>query len=281
MSSSGPLITLNISSVDVRVLEVRGGKVRAWGDAPLEPGMVRDGRIIKPTAVAAVIDALFTRLKLPRDSVLVSLSGMSFTYRVIEMPDVNRSMLLEAMERSAAREIPVPLEELYLSWQPVGSHQGQRDYFMIGVPREPISTLTETLTEARIKNYPVDLRALALARLANRTNAMVVSLEPDLYNIVLVSRGVPAVLHSVMPRTGEEARLEDNFQRCADELAKTVKFHNLSFPEHQIDDDIPLLVTGSLAADPAAGEILARITGRRLETLTSPLKLGENPLPIF
>ena len=123
MSSSGPLITLNISSVDVRVLEVRGGKVRAWGDAPLEPGMVRDGRIIKPTAVAAVIDAIFTRLKLPRDSVLVSLSGMSFTYRVIEMPDVNRSMLLEAMERSAAREIPVPLEELYLTWQPVGSHQ--------------------------------------------------------------------------------------------------------------------------------------------------------------
>jgi Tfp pilus assembly protein PilN len=274
-SSGGSLITLNISSTDVRVLEVRGGKVRVWGDAPLEPGAVRGGRILKPSAVAAVIDELFTRLKLSRDAVLVSLTGMSFTYRVIEMPDMKRSMLQEAMERSAAREIPVSLDELYLSWQSIGSHQGQHDYFLLGVPREPISALAQTLTEAQIKNFEVDLRALALARLANRANAMVVSLEEDLYNIVLVSRGVPAVLHTVMPRTGEEARLEDNFQRCADELNKTVKFHNLSYPDHRIDDDLPLMVTGSLAADPAAGELLAQITGRTLETLTSPLKSAD------
>ena len=280
--SSADLITLNISSTGVRVLEVRGGKVRAWGDAPLETGMVRGGRILKPSAVAAVIDELFNRLKLPRDSVLVSLSGMSFTYRVIEMPDMKRSMLLEAMERSAAREIPVPLDDLYLSWQPVGAHQGQRDYFLIGVPREPISTLAQTLTEAEIKDFQVDLRALALARLANRANAVVVSLEDDLYNIVLVSRGVPAVLHTVTPRTGEEARLEDNFQRLSDEMNKTVKFHNLSYPEHQIDQDLPLVVTGALAADPAAGELLAQISGRRVENLTSPLKsAGEFPMQSY
>ncbi|GAI57774.1 unnamed protein product, partial [marine sediment metagenome] len=85
------------------------------------------------------------------------------------------------------------------------------DFFVLGVPRNLIDAVVQTLAEAGVKTYLIDLKPLALARAASRENALIVALEPGCFDIVLVADGIPAIMHTITPR-GEGASIEDNIR---------------------------------------------------------------------
>jgi len=263
--------TLSISAAGIRLLSVRGRQVKKWGEAPLAPGLVRDGLVLQPKEVGAAIGSLFESAKVPKERVIISLAGLSFTYRILSLPRMKPALLEEAIQRGARREIPLPLDELYLSWQAIGSRPEELDYFVLGVPRKLIDALVQALEEAGIKPYIIDLKSLALARAANRENALIVDLEPDCFDIVLVADGTPAVLHTMTPR-GEGASPEDNIRRLSSELSKTMEFYNSSHQEKPLSSATPLLLTGELAADPDTARLVQAEIECPIELLIPPLE---------
>ena len=265
-------VTLNIGTTSIRLLATKGKQVKKWAELPLEPGLVQDGLILQPNAVAAGINALFESQEVRRNRVIISLSGLSFTYRTLNLPAVPRSLQEEAIQRGVRKEIPVPLEELYLSWQPVGSADGELSFFVLGVPRNLIDALVHTLAEAGVRPYIMDLRALALARVANRADAILLSLEPDCYDIVVVANGTPAILHTIAPR-GAGASIEDNMMRVVNELSRTVEFYNSGHPEGPLSPTTPLLLTGELSTDSAVSQLIQEGAGYPVEPLVPPLIL--------
>jgi Tfp pilus assembly protein PilN len=118
-----------------------------------------------------------------------------------------------------------------------------------------VDAMVQTLHVAGISPYLMDLHPLALARAANQGNAIVVNLETNYFDIVFIADGTPAVIHTVNPRS-EGLTLEDNIRRLADEISKTAAFYQSSQPQHQPNPAIPLLLTGDLAAETAAVELL-------------------------
>ena len=271
-------VTLNISATSIRILSVKGRHVQKWGNAPLASGLVRDGLILQPKAVGAAIDALFESTEVPKERVITSLTGLSFAYRFLNLPRVKPALLEEAIQRGARKEIPLPLEELYLSWQATGGKQDEQNFFVLGVPRNLVDVLVQTLTAARLEPYLMDLKPLALARAANRDEAIIVALEPDWFDIVLVTDGIPTILHTTAPR-GKEASIEDNIRRLTDELSKTVKFYNSSHPENPLSPTTPLLLTGELSAEATASQLLQDEIGYPVEPLVPPLKFPPD-LPV-
>ena len=181
-------VTLNIGTSTIKLLSVQRGKVDKWGKVPLSPGLVRNGLILQPEAVGEAISDLFKSTNVPRQPVIASLTGISFTYRIISLPRMKPALLREAIPRAARKEMPLPLEELYLSWQAIGSAQDNLDFLILGVPQHPIDTMVQTLALAGVKPLLVDLSPLALARAANRAGAIIVDLEPD----ILTSSWLPA-----------------------------------------------------------------------------------------
>jgi type IV pilus assembly protein PilM len=264
-------VTLNITATSIRLLSVKGKQVEKWGSAPLTPGLVKDGFILQPKAVGAIIDALFKSTKVPKQKVITTLTGLSFTYRILSLPKTKSSLMEEAVQRSARKEIPLPLEELYLSWQPINGKQEELDYFVLGVPRNPIDAVVQALAEAGIEPYIVELKPLALARAANRGDVLIVDLEPDCFDVVLVAKGVPTVIHTITPR-GEGANLEDNIRRLSDELSRTVKFYNTSHPQTPLSPTTPLLLTGELATNVATSRLIQAETGYPVKSLVPPLE---------
>lgn len=264
-------VTLNISSREVRVLATSGNQVLKWGVAPLQPGQVKDGLVQDPAAVGRAIGAVFQSLGLPRAGIWVTMSGLSFTYRLLTLPKMNGTQLREAVMRAARKEMAVPLEELYLSWRVVGTRAEETDVFVMGVPHNPVDELSRTLGHADIRAAGMDIKALALARAAGHAQAVIVDFEPDCFDIVIVAGGLPVTLHSVSPR-GEASAAEDDVRHLADELARTVSFHNITHPEHPLPVETPLVLTGSLSEPPAVTEVLQAATGFRIEALTGPLK---------
>ena len=274
-------VTLNISSTSVRLLSVKGRQVRKWGSVPLPPGLVKDGLILRPKVVGAVISALFKSTEIPKTRVITSLTGLSFVHRILSLPRTESDSQQEAIQRAARKEIPLSLEELYLCGQAISEGPDETDFFVLGVLRNLIDALVQTLGEAGIQPYLVDLNPLALARAANREEAIIVDLEPDCYDIVLVADGMPAIMHTITPR-GEGATLEDNIRLLVGELSKTVEFYNSNHPKNPLSLTTPLLLTGELTVDTTARELISAEMGYPVELLTPPLELPPDlPAALF
>ena len=64
--------TIHISSTSVRLMTVKGNTVHKWIVSPLEPGLVRDGKIIDVKKVADVIDSQFQSLSAPKNNVIIT-----------------------------------------------------------------------------------------------------------------------------------------------------------------------------------------------------------------
>jgi len=264
-------VALNISNGNIQVLSLKGRQVEKWGNLALTDGLVKDGLILQPQAVAEAIDSLFKSTKIPRENVIVSLAGLSFTYRFLSLPRMKPALLEEAILRAARKEISLPLDELYLSWHPLPDKGEEQEFFVLGVPRNLVDTVLQTLSSAGAEPYLMDLRPLALARVANRGDAIVVNLEPDCFDIVFIANGIPRVIHTISPRS-ERATLEDNIRRLADELSKTAAFYQSSQPESQLGPATPLLLTGELSAEAPASGLLQAEVEYSVESLAPPLE---------
>jgi type IV pilus assembly protein PilM len=264
--------TLSISNNNIRVMTVKGKRVHKWGNADLRPGLVRDGLITQPDIVGKTIGDLFKSTKVPREKVIVSISGLSFTYRFLNLPRLKPDLQEEAILRGFKREISLPLEELYLSWQPFTGGEDEQTFFVVGVSRQLIDALVVTLEAAGVEPYIMDIQPLALARAANRASGIIVSLERECYDIVIIVDGLLTVIHTISPR-GEGATLEDNIRRLTDELTKTVTFYQSSNPNNRLPANIPLLLTGELADDAATPSLLKSMTEYKVEPLVPPLEI--------
>ncbi len=269
---------LIISNSSLKVLALQGKQVKKWGSLALNAGLVHDGLIHEPQAVGAAIDELFRSAGIRKDKVAVSLAGLSFTYRFLELPHLSPALLQEGIIRAARKEMSLPLDELYVAWQPVPGKSEEQLYFILGVRRNFIDAAVRALGIAGIEPCTLELQPLALARAANRRDAIIVSLEPDCFDIVFIADGLPGVMHTIGPR-GEGATLEDNIRRLADELAKTAAFYQGSHPSSRLTPETPLLLTGDLTTQAAAGGLLQAEVEYPVEPLLPPVEFPAS-LPI-
>jgi hypothetical protein len=273
-------IALNISNSRLQVVALKGKRVRKWASLSLPEGVVRDGLILKPQALGEAIDRLFKAKKIPRDKVIASLSGLSFTYRFLSLPRMKPELTDEAVRRAAKKEISLPLEELYVSWQQLPGGE-EAEFFVLGVPRHLVDALATTLAAANLTPYLLDLRPLALARAAGYGDAIVVNMDADSFDIAIVAGGIPRVIHTINPRS-KDATQEDNVRRLADELTKTTAFYQGSHPAGQLGPETPLLLTGELAAEPAVTGLLQTEVDYPVASLVPPVEVPpEMPLPTY
>ncbi len=271
-------VTLNISNTSIRLLAVEGRRVTRWGEAPLASGLVRDGLILQPPAVGEAIGALLKETRIPGESVITCLTGLVFTYRFLSLPRMKPALRDEAIRRAARKEIPLPLEEVYFSSQNMGIRQNEQDIFISGVARHLVDATLQTLAAASVKPYLMDLKPLALARAANRGEAIIVSLEPDCFDIVLVVKGIPVILYTASPRW-EGATPEENIRQVADELMKTVGFYNSTHLQEPISPTTPLLLTGKLSSEAATAGLIQNEVEYTVEPLVPQLQFPAD-LPV-
>lgn len=263
-------VSLNIGAAGVKALCLKGRRVRKWQSAALEEGLVQDGLILQPARVGAVIDRLLKDMGVPRNQVIVSITGLSFTYRFLSLPRLKQAAMAEAILRAVKREISIPPDELNLSWQAVSGTREEQTFFVLGVPKNLMVPAAETLKAAHIEPYLMDLRPLALARIANRGEAIAVNFEPDSIDIVFIAGGVATTIHTIRPR-GAGATLEDNIRRVSDEITKMAAFNQGDRPGTSLNESTPLLLTGELAAQITAPALFQAESGYPVELLSPPV----------
>jgi Sec-independent protein translocase protein TatA len=277
------LTTLSISTQEIKLVAVKGKKVKCWTSRALESGIVRDGRVLDPEKLGAIIAELFKTQNLPRNKVVVALSGLPYTYRIIEFPLLKDNQVEEAILRALPDELTIPIEDLCLSWSRLTTRPEGADYFILGVDRDLVDSFVQAMKIAGIKDWSMDLKPLALARVANATDAIVALLDFDHLDIVLVHRGHIQELHAVILDHDDQWL---NFDRYMDqfvsEVVKILSFHHESGEGEEVPPtELPILVTGELIAQagvksgiPDESQIIAsmnKLTGHHVSIIELPV----------
>jgi len=262
-------ISLSIEGEDIRVLVTRGNSVVSWEDVRLEPGLVKEGIVADPEGLGAALKSVLDSPAVSGGRFIASVTGIRSIARVLDLPKMKPDLLNEAVAREAKREMPVPMEDIYLSWQALAPNDGHQKVFALAVPRDILDPLLKAMTAAKRQPWAIDTKPLALARAANREEAIIADIEPESADIVVVTRGVPVIMRTVIERAGE-LNLDERVERFREEVARTVKFYNDTHRQEPLEPSTPIFLTGSLALS-VPMEPLEALSQYPIEPLSPPL----------
>jgi Tfp pilus assembly PilM family ATPase len=271
------ITTLNISSNVIKYIATNGnGKVKHGSISP--EGLINNGLILQPDAIANQIKSLFASNSLPKDKVICSINGLPFSYRLFTLPKMEPAAFSEAVVRVIRKEMPISPDEMYLLWQAYPSENNEWQVLVAGITRQPVDNLIKTLSAAGIRPYFLDLQHLSLARLTGESDAIIIECEKDYSNIVMLVGGVPQALH-IIPSLGPQAAVKDEIRQVVGRLNKMVNFYNGNHLKNPIKDTAKILLTGELVNDKSIIELVQQEVNYPVELLT-PASTAIPDLPI-
>lgn len=265
------IVSINIESTDLRFLVSDGPRIKRWGSVPLQPNVVREGQVLNPQALSAVVNELILSKRVSKGKGLVSLSGIQSVHRTIALPRMPRNLLGAAIVAEAKREMPLSTEQIYLSWHPVSEKKAEvQRFFLLGTPRNMLDAEVACLRSTGLDPRWMNLKPVALAQMVNRANALIIDIEPESCTIVVVMHGIPAIMRSViMPL---DYPVQDRAHHVLQEFERTLQFYESTYVDSPLNDQIPLFLTGSLAGYSKVSQLIASGTKYQVERLPPPLK---------
>jgi type IV pilus assembly protein PilM len=267
--------TIFISDYTIDLLVVDGKKVKKWASLPLEAGLVSQGVVIDEVQVADKIKELFKVLKEGGGKFIACLSGINSIYRIISLPELPESIVPEAVKQEASRVIPIPLDEVYLSYQRIPAPPGETRVFLAAFPRNVADTCYRTLQQANIEPYLMDLAPLALCRTLDEPRAIIVNAKLDNIDVVLMVDRLPQLIRT-LSLPGEAASLSERLPAIVEEIDRTITFYNSSHKEDTLDSSVPMFVCGDLEQTPENWQSLSTNLNCPVSILPSPLEVPEN-----
>jgi type IV pilus assembly protein PilM len=271
-------ITLYIDDTSLRLLVTAGKKIKKWAELALDPDLVK-GAVQNEAEIATRIRQLFVAQKISDRRIIVGLSGLHALTRPITLPQLPGAMVGEAVIREAKRLLPVPPEQLYISWQILpGDQKDKMQVFLTAVPRKTADALLRTLRQAGFDPYLMDVKPLALTRLVKEKTAIIVDVQPSEFDIVIMNEGIPQPVRTV-PLPSEAVSWQDKLPIIIRDLDRTIKFYNTNNPEKPLDTKTPLYVSGELADRTELFQSLSDEIGHTVLLLSLPFKCPEKLVP--
>lgn len=264
--------SIYINDNSIRLMVTRGKRITKLADVPLDTSLYDIDNEEKEAELIAKIKLLFKSNKISSKKIILGLSGLHCLTRPVTLPELPRAMLDEAITREAKRVLPVPLEQLYISWQAISASMGKIDAFMVAIPKQTADTLVRILSKAGFKPYLMDIKPLALARLAREDTAIIVDVQSSEFDIVVMVNRIPQPIRTVPFPEDESLSLAEKIPIVKDELKRTLQFYHSNNPDNPLNPNVSLLISGELADDPELYESLAEELGYQVSPLTSPLK---------
>jgi type IV pilus assembly protein PilM len=162
-------IGLDIDGRYLAAAQVVDGRVTRGASQNLPDGLVRDGEVTDPQALAQHLKSFAAATGLPRN-VRIGVTNQQIVVRVVELPRIEDERQRDAAVRFQASEaIAMPLDEAVLDHQIAGFADApdgttRMQVVLVAARRKMIETLLEAVKAAGLKADGIDLDAFALVR---------------------------------------------------------------------------------------------------------------------
>ncbi|HEY95143.1 MAG TPA: pilus assembly protein PilM [Dehalococcoidia bacterium] len=271
------ITSLNIEADSVKLLSVKGSTVIKACEAPITRGYIKNTVIDNPQGVADIISDLCKQAKVSRQDLLVAMNNFRSVSRLITLPRISRGRIDEAVMWAAEREMPVPLDTMYVTWQFLDNTDSEQNVFLLGVPRDAFSQLVKTLWAAGVSTKAIDTKLIALSRLISNESGIIIDLESDSVSVVLQIGGIPVVMQTAVVEAKNTIN-EDKVKRAADDLYRVIEYHNKTHPEQSLNKDTSIHLTGSIVNEDIV-EFVRQSTGRTVMLPSIPLNVPDGFSP--
>ena len=265
------ITSLYINDKSIRLMVTSGKRISKLAEVPLDIDLEDVSDEDKEMELVEKIKHLFSANKISPNRFIFGMSGLHSLSRPVVLPLLPKTMQEEAMTREAKRLLPVPPEQLHISWQIVSSDESRMRAFIVAMPRQTTDYLLHALDQAGLRPYLMDIKPLALARLIKEETAILIDVQETEFDIVIVSEGFPQPMRTVsFPH--DSLSYEEKLAIVKDELRRTVQFYNSNNPEKLLPEETTVYISGEIADNSDSLESLTQELGYTVAPLTSPLK---------
>lgn len=237
------MITIDIEDNGIKIVQLKGKRVEKYIDAEIASGLVQDGVILDKETIAFHLQDLLHSNGISEKKVILGVSGIHSIYRLVRTPVLPKAMMGEAVKREMGRVMPVSLNEIYSSWQAEPVSNVENVICMIGLPRNTVDALLETMALAGLEVTIMDVKPLALARVADEKDAVVINVQSGSFDIVVMINGIPELLRCLsFPNT--DMADDEKMDLIKGEISRTISFYNSSHKAAPISENTSAFVFG-------------------------------------
>jgi len=265
------IVTVDIDSNAIRLLQLQGNRVERWATTSLEAGVVEGGTIADPQALAAQIRRLRRSSGITGGEVVAGVSGLFSVARTMKLPPESQERLLEL-----ARET-VPDEALRPLWQTIRTGGAGQEILFVWANEQQVDTYLGTLRAAGMAPRVLEFKTMALYRAVDRSSALIVNMEPSSLDLVLIADGLPQVMRTIaLPGTPSA---EERVSRVAQALEHTIAYYDSRHEKSLSPPNLPLFLVGPMAEDTSLRQQIEERVGYPLESFAPPLEFPSH-LPV-
>lgn len=263
--------TVYIDDSSIRLLVTKGAIVKNVAEVSLKPGWIDSLIINDPEKFTGRLAQLIDKQKLPTRKVTLGVSAVNCLTRQLTLPPLPKNMLEEAVVREAGRLLPLPMDELYLSWQVIQSTEEKVSVIVVALRRSIVDPLMASFKMAGLKIQNLTVKPLVLARLIKEKRAIIVDVQACDFDIVVISDGIPQPIRTV-PFSSRELTWQEKSQLIIDEIDRTIKFYNTNNPTSPLDpnSDISMYVSGDLINQHKLRRLISDTFNFTIEALKPP-----------
>jgi len=270
---TGKVVTVDIDDSTIRIVETRRGEVKKWASLAIPaPTKEEAAAPPDPRALSAFIKQTMASAGIKTNRVVASISGLYSVNRFVPSTSLpQRPTLQESVSMVIKETMPLTEDKLYFSWYNLpGSQEQPGRMLILGVPRNVVDYRMRALKNIGISPRSLEPRAMALARVVNREQAVILNIEPTSFDIIIVINNVPEVMRTI---AWESSGLgwDEKAEHLATSLELTRDYFNGRHPG-LLNPDTPLFITGQLSGDLL---LVDRLKGRvncPVESLAPPLQ---------
>ena len=267
------ITTLYIDSTSLRLMVIQGKQIQEWAELPLEPGLFNNTVIVDEAGFTDKLKQLFRVQKIETRKIIVGISGFRCLTRPITLPRLSRDMLVEAVKREAGRTLPVPLEQLYISWQVLSTTEEKTQVFLSAIPRDTADSLLKTLHQAGFKPSFINLKPLLLGSAVGEKTAIILDFQTTEFDIVIMANSIPQPVRTIPFPIG--ATRAEKLSQVSSELDRTITFYNTNNPANPLEAGLPIFASGDMPDKEEAFQTLSNEVGHPILPISSPIKCPE------
>ncbi len=163
------IIGLDVGSRTLKVAELadtkQGHSLKKFGMLDIEPGLIEDGSIKNPDAVADAIRKLFKMYKIKEPNVALSIGGYSIIVKTITLEAMEEERLNEQIHAEAESYIPFDVSDVNLDFQVLGENlenPKQLDVLLVAAKKEIVNDYASLIQMAGMNPCIMDVDAFAL-----------------------------------------------------------------------------------------------------------------------
>ena len=268
------IVTIYVSDTILRTMVSDGKQILEWAEMQLEPGLIENNSIVEEEAVSEKLKQLLGIQSVKARKVYLAINGIRCLTRPVLLPKLPQEILDEAVRREAARLLPIPLEELYLSWQTIPGPEDKTNVFLTAIPRGIVDPLMKVMAQADLNRVFMDMKPVLLARMTQEETAILVDVQGTDFDIVVMMYGIPQPIRSI-PFPGDSMSWEEKLPIIKDELDRTITFYNTNNPETPIENNVPVYLSGQLGDESEFSRMLSEETQRKVILIPSPIETPE------